>query len=236
MTEKEKNNILAAMTRAVAASPVLSYLGVRVRALRGRFYIERQSSEDGNAEVLGRITPLLAAKRALLLEVERRNGSWYEVAQGSASKLIKTIASDTKGRFHGLGSVDKTLRDSGKGLNRLPVKLKGKCRFVHADTGAICTAQDALFHYFGLPLEVISKPAIWYSYHRTPRIVEFSKDRTRVLVRFSAATLSGTFGGTCLYAKRDGKWAAYRIRPSESGDIPSAEAWLVRRKWHEWSR
>jgi hypothetical protein len=61
LTEKEKSKILAAMTRAVAASPVLSYLGVRVRALRGRFYVERESSEDEGADVLGRITPLLAA-------------------------------------------------------------------------------------------------------------------------------------------------------------------------------
>lgn len=235
LTEKEKNKLLASMSKAVAASPVLSHLGVQVRALRGRFYIERQSSDDGNTELLGRITPLLAAKGALLLEVERRNGSWYEVDQGSAPKLIEAIASDTKGRFHGLGSVDKVLRKSGKGLNRLPVKMKGKCQFVYAETGDACTAQDALFHYFGLPLEVIAEPAVWYSYHRTPRIVEFSKDRTRVLVRFTAASLSGTFGGTCLYAKRDGKWAAYRIRPSESADIASAETWLVKRKWSEWS-
>jgi hypothetical protein len=235
LTEKEKTNILAAMTRAVAASPVLSHIGVRVRALRGRFYVERESSEGEVANVLGRITPLLAAKGALLLEVERRIGSWYEVDQGSAPKLIKAIASDTKGRFHGLGSVDKVLRKAGKGLNRLLVKMKGKCQFVYAETGADCTAQDALFHYFGLPLEVIAEPAVWYSYHRTPRIVEFSKDRTRVLVRFSAASLSGTFGGTCLYAKRDGKWAAFRIRPSESRDIASAETWLVKRKWNEWS-
>ena len=234
LTDEEKTKILAAMTRAVAASPVLSHLGVQVRALRGRFYVERQSSDDGIAEVLGRITPLLAAKGALLLEVERRNGSWYEVDQGSAPKLIKAIASDTKGRFHGLGSVDKVLRKSGKGLNRLPVKLKGKCQFVYAETGAVCTAQDALFHYFGLPLEVIAEPAVWYSYHRTPRIVEFSEDRTRVLVRFTAESLSGSFGGTCLYAQRDEKWAAFRIRPSESGDIASAEAWLVKRKWKEW--
>ena len=177
---------------------------------------------------------MLAAKGALLLEVQGRSGSWREVAQGSAPTLVKAIASDTKGRFHGLGSVDKVLRKSGKGLTRLPVKMKGKCQFVYAETGAVCTAQDALFHYFGLPLEVIAEPAVWYSYHRTPRIVEFSKDRTRVLVRFMAESLSGTFGGTCLYAQRDDKWAAYRIKPSESRDIASAEAWLVKRKWREW--
>jgi hypothetical protein len=32
------------------------------------------------------------------------------------------------------------------------------------------------------------------------------------------------FGGTCLYSQRDDKWAAYRIKPSESRDIASAEA------------
>jgi hypothetical protein len=224
LTEKEKNKLLAVTTRAVAASPVLSYLGIQVRALRGRFYIERESSQDEVADVMGRITPLLGAKDALLLEVQGRSGIWREVAQGSPAKLIKVIASDTKGRFHGLGSVDKVLRKSGKGMNRLPVKMKGKCQFVYAETGADCTAQEALFHYFGLPLEVIAEPAVWYSYHRTPRIVEFSKDRTRVLVRFTAESLSGTFGGTCLYAQRDEKWAAYRIRPSESRDIASADA------------
>jgi hypothetical protein len=185
--------------------------------------------------LVSQVDGLPFAKGALLLEVERQNGSWYEVDQGSAPKLIKAIASDSKGRFHGLGSVDKVLRKSGKGLNRLPVKIKGKCQFVYAETGADCTAQDALFHYFGLPLEVIAEPAVGYSYHRTPRIVEFSKDRTRVLVRFTAASLSGSFGGTCLYAQRDEKWAASRIRPSENRDIASAEAWLVKRKWNEWS-
>jgi hypothetical protein len=152
--------------------------------------------------------------------------------------VIKANASDTKGKFHGLGSVDKVLGKLGKGLNRLPVKMKEKCQFVYAETGAVCTAQDALFHYFGLPLGVIAEPTVWFSYHRTPLIVEFSEDRTRVLVRFMAESLSVTFGGTfcgtCLYAQRDENWAAYRIRPSESRDIASAEAWLVKRKWKEW--
>jgi hypothetical protein len=42
------------------------------------------------------------------------------------------------------------------------------------------------------------------------------------------------FGGTCLYALRDGRWVACRIRPSESRDIATAEAWLEKRKWREW--
>lgn len=185
--------------------------------------------------MMGRITPLAAAKGALLLEAENRSGSWSEIAKGSAQKLIKVVASDTKGRFHGLGSVDKVLRKTGKGLSRLPVKKQGKCKFVYTDTGAACTAQEALFHYFGLPLDVIAEPSEWYSYHRVPQIVEASKDRTRVLVRFSAMSWSGeSFGGTCLYAKRDGQWGAYPIKPSESRSIATAEVWLVKRKWEAW--
>jgi hypothetical protein len=43
-----------------------------------------------------------------------------------------------------------------------------------------------------------------------------------------------SFGGTCLYIQRDGRWAAYTIKPSESQTIAQAEAWLVKRKWRAW--
>ena len=56
-----------------------------------------------------------------------------------------------------------------------------------------------------------------------------------MLVRFGAMSMLGErFGGTCLYVRRDGRWGAYRIKPSESRDIASAEAWLVKRKWRQW--
>jgi hypothetical protein len=178
---------------------------------------------------LGRITPLADE---LLLEVERR--SWNEIARGSAQKLIKAVANDTKGTFHGLGSLDHSLRKAGQGLTRLPMTVKDN-KFVYSGTDEGCTVQEAMFHFFGLPIEVIAQPALWYSYHRTPRIVEFAEDRTRVLVRFSAVSLSGSFGGTCLYAQRDGIWRAFPIRPRESRSIVTAEAWLVKRKWKAWS-
>jgi len=234
LTEKDKELLLATMTRAVAASPVLSHLGVRVRVLRGRYYLERElKNEEPPIELLGRITPLLAAQGDLLLEVERRNGSWYEVAKGSAQKLIKVVASDTRGKFHGLGSLDKVLRKTGKGLTRLPVKKKGG-KFVYAETGKPCTAQDTLFHYFGVPLEVIAEPAEWYAYHRVPSIVETNKKRSRVLVEFTAIGPFGDFGGTCLYALKNGEWEAYTIKPSENQSIATAEAWLEKRKWEAW--
>jgi hypothetical protein len=236
LTEKEKGTILAAMTRAIAASPVLSHLGVKVRTQRGRFYLDREFHEDDEleAEEMGRITPLLAAKGALLLEVQKSSGLWKEVAKGSAAKVINAVASDTRGTFHGLGSIDKSLRKSGIGLARLPVKKAGKTKFVYSENGAACSVQEALFHYFGLPLEVIAEPAEWYSYHRKPKIVEASKDKKRVLVNFSAIGPFGEFGGSCLYAERNGTWDAYTLRPSESRTIATAEAWLVKRKWEAW--
>ena len=227
------------MAKGIAASPVLSALGVQARGQRGRFSIERCAFDQDSEQCtigLGRITPLTSAKHDLLLETERRQGSWCEVAEGSAAKLIKVIASDSQGTFHGLGSLDASLRRLDEGQARLPVTLNDKRQFVYADTGEGCTAQEALFHYFGLPVAVVAEPSGWYSYHRTPSIIEASEDRTRVLVRFTAASLSGeSFGGTCLYVCHDGQWGAYTIRPSESQTIAQAEAWLGKRKWRAWS-
>ena len=193
------------MTKDVASSPVLTGLGLQLRVQRGRFYPERPLGDTAGVEVWGRITPL-ADSDDLLLEQEHRKGSWSEIARGSARKLIKTIASDTKGTFHGLGRLDKALRRAGKGLERLPLKREGKSRFLYTGTDDECSAQEALFHYFGLPLDVLVEPSEWYSYHRKPTIVESSTDRSRVLVRFGAMSSSGeSFGGTCLYAQRDGR-------------------------------
>jgi hypothetical protein len=223
----EQQQLLTQMTEEIARSPVLSAFGVQVRFLRGRFYVERPTA--GGSLVWGRITPV---DGDLLLEVERR--SWKAVVSGTAEKLIKAIASDTRGTFHGLGSLDQSLRRAGQGLTRQPLKFDSG-RFVYADTDEGCSVQEALFHCFGLPVQVIAQPALWYSYHRTPHLMEFSEDHSRVLVRFSAVSGSGEpFGGTCLYALREGQWGAYPIKPSESRNIATAEAWLVKRKWKAW--
>jgi hypothetical protein len=235
LSDDEKKKHLVAMTKEIAASPVLTGLGLGVRSQRGRFYLERSLGEEESAgvEAWGRVTPL-ADSDDLLLEQERRKGSWSEIARGSARKLIKAVASDTKGTFHGLGAVDKVLRKSSKGLERLTVQRKGTT-FAYAGSGEVCSPQEALFHYFGLPLHVLVEPSEWYSFHRKPMIVEGSKDRSRVLVRFGAMSSSGeSFAGTCLYACREGRWGAYRIKPTQGGDIASAEAWLVMRKWKQW--
>src|SRR3954447_19657386 len=163
LSADEQQQLLTKMAGEIARSPVLSAFAIRVRLLRGRFYVERPT--PGGVESWGRITPV---KDDLLLEVEQRR--WKEVATGSPQKLIKVIAGDARGTFHGLGSLDQSLRKAGLGLTRLPMKLKDN-EFVYADTGEGCSVQEALFHFFGLPVEVIAEPAVWYSYHRTPHIV-----------------------------------------------------------------
>jgi hypothetical protein len=235
LSAPEKKTLLAALTDLIAASPVLTGLGAQVLSARGRFYIECPLGDDDDSaavESWGRITPL-DGSGDLLLEQEHRKGSWSEIVRGSARRLIDTIAGDSQGTFHGLGSLDKALRRAGKGIERVAVKREGKTKFVYAETNETCSVQEALFHYFGLPLPVLIEPSDWYSLHRKPTIVEANEDH--VLVRFRAMSSSGeSFGGTCLYARRDGQWGAYRIKPSESRDIASAEAWLVKRKWREW--
>ncbi|MGO8749983.1 MAG: hypothetical protein ACLQNE_28895 [Thermoguttaceae bacterium] len=212
LAEGEKDEILATLRKAIAASPVLSSFGVEVQASRGRFYIERQREDEDSSpymEEWGRITPLAGEKNELLLEAKGRRGGWFEVARGSARGLIGVITNDREGTFHGLGALDKSLRRSGKGPSRLRVKRRGKTGFVYADTGKECGVQEALFHYFGIPVAIVAEPSDWYRYHREPKIVEVGKGRAAALVLFTGESWSGeTFGGTCLYFNRDGQWGA----------------------------
>jgi hypothetical protein len=174
---------------------------------------------------------------SFLLEVEHRTGQWSKVAAGSIKKLIASVARDAGGKFHCLGSLERSLRQAAQaGLARLPTKQVGPVEFAFVEAGKVRSVQECLFHHFGVPIHVIARPAGWYSYHRRPRIVECSESGTRVLVRFTALSWSGEeFGGTCLYAKRDERWNCYTIRPRESRDIATAEAWLVKRNWQAWS-
>lgn len=228
LADDEQKNLLAQMTEEIPRSPVLSAFGIQVELRRGRFYVERPGPEG--VTVWGRITPL---KDILLLEVQHR--SWKEVAKGSARKIIQTIANDTQGTFHGLGSLEKSLRKAGNGLSRQKVKSKGKATFTYSEGVESCGVQEALFHFFGLPIEIIAEPTLWYSYRRKPQFVEYSGDHTKVLVRFSATSWSGEdFGGTCLYLLNGDEWGAFTIKPSESQSIATAEKWLVKRKWKPW--
>lgn len=236
---EEADQISARLKAAIDRSPVLRTFGVLVRSLRSRFYLEwRWNLPDQPEEIsnYGRITPLQTSPGELLLEAPYGQNQWSKIGTGSPDKLIDLVAGDAKGTFHGLGALDRSLRDAAKlGLERLKVTNPGACKFSYSETGKPCSVQEALYHFFGLPIQIIAQPAGWYSCHRTPEIVEFSDDRTRVLVRFTAMSWSGeTFGGTCLYLKRNELWGVYTIRPNQSQDITTAEAWLVKRNWKSW--
>lgn len=231
----EKERCLSAMKRAIDRAPVLSSLCVQAQASRGRFYVKREFiSYNGKSavEVLGRISPLADSNGDFLLETEWRLAAWSEVKRGNVQTVMKTIADDTRGRFHGLGSLNGFLRKAG-GLNRAPVDRMG-LEFLYQDSEEKCTTQEALYHYFGMPISVIVEPRQWYLYHRQPIIVEASEDRTRVLVDFVKGGVSGDFSGTVLYLIKEGNWAVFTIRPSESKSIASAETWIKKRHWENW--
>lgn len=239
LSKNEQDQVLAELVAAINRSPILMAFLVRVEVLRNRFYLEWRWDPDNHPDqwsTHGRITPLDDGSGHFLLETGHGRNSWSEFATGSPEKLIKAVASDNKGTFHGLGSLDRSLRRAAQdGLTTLPVRQVSAAEFAFADTGKGCTVQDTLHYYFGLPIHVIAQPAGWYSCHRTPRIAEFSQDKTRVLVRFTALSWSGeSFGGTCLYVNRNERWGAYVIKPNQSENIATAEAWLAKRKWESW--
>src|SRR3954454_18729823 len=90
LSDDEKKKLLAAMTREVAASPVLTGLGLRVRSQRGRFYLERPLGEGESAgvEAWGLVTPL-ADLNDLLLDQDGHKRSWSEIVRGSVKKIMK---------------------------------------------------------------------------------------------------------------------------------------------------
>ena len=151
LTETEQAGIVRSLEKGIAASPVLSAFGLKVRVARGRFYIERQrQNEDSEpyTEVWARISPLAGAKKELLLEKPYRKGTWSEVARGQAAKLIKAIAGDTRGTFHGLGFLDASLRRLGKGQERLPMIVDDQGKFVYTDTGKGCSTAGGVVPLF----------------------------------------------------------------------------------------
>jgi len=147
---------------------VLTALNIRARALRGRFYIEQlwqdSSIDELEVVVIGRLTPLVATRERLLLEVEKSSGNWYEVKTGFAKSLIDHIANDAKGTFHGLGTLNRNLVLGGN--QGLPVKMDKEFNLIYESTCETCSAQEALYHFFGVPIPVIVEPSGWYMYHR----------------------------------------------------------------------
>ena len=222
------------MDKSIKSSPVLTGLNFRVRSLRARFYYE-QVFPDSDIETVGRVTPLVTPKDNLLLEVEVGHGNWKEIAKGKVRTITNAISGDKKGTFHGLGLLNKSIRIAKKnGLDKLEIIRKEKYSFYYPGEDKECGVQEVLFHYYGVPIYIISEPREWYAYHRIPHVREIDKN-DNILVDFMSVTRRGDdFGGTCLYMKKDGKWIFFRIKPSQSNTIDSSILWLEKRKWKDW--
>jgi hypothetical protein len=212
LEKDEREKLRQSLTAAVERSPILRAFEFEVRSTRGRFYLEwtwQLPYQEPVTYTRGRITPLDDSTGKLLLEVEFRHGRWSQIDGGGAAKSINNVAGDKEGTFHGLGSLDQSLRETEKERKQIGAIKKGKGRFVDADSGRSLSVQEALFYCFAMPIQTIAQPTGWYSRHRQPHIAEHSKDRSRVLVRFMTSSLSGeSFGGTCLYLKHDSGWGA----------------------------
>lgn len=205
---------------------------VEARLSRGRLYVYGPEGDDEGP--WGRITPIDGSGDRYLLDAPRGAG-WREVAQGSLSKALRSIAEDDVGTFHGLGAIEKLVKRGSSTDEPAGQVTLADGRFVRAGDGSPCSVGEVLHLYFGMPLSVAREPVIWYERHREPSIAEFDVDRKRILVRFEQVSFSGDrFGGTCLYALVDGSWGAYGVKPSESGSIRAAEAWLVKKEWEGW--
>ncbi len=237
LSKVEKERILLILREGINDSPVLSALDIRVRSLRGRFYYERlwqyEDEEKPEIEIIGRATPLDGFDDKLLMEVEQKKGSWSEYVKGKPKKVAKAIASDSEGTFHGLGSLDASLRRAS-GLTRQEMIVHDNFQFVYAKRKREATVQEALYHFFGVPIKVIAEPREWYIYHRRPKIVEMNEEKTAVLVSFTAASWTGSFGGITLYAMHNGEWGEFSIKPNQSKSIASSLAWLEKREWKAW--
>lgn len=200
LPEKDLRRLHARGVKFVEESIILRDLVENVQLSRGRLYLWR-----GPDDLMARITPL--GPRSMLLEAPRRN-SWIEHKRGQLATVLKAVEGDSKGAFHGLGSL------VAKGSR---------------------SAQVVLHRDLKIPVRIIAEPECWYSMHRKPVIAEVSDSNDRVLVRFVAHGMTASFHGTCMYALRDGEWGCYTIKPGASETIATAENWLGKRDWNGWT-
>src|SRR5580704_9661563 len=113
----EAEQISTELQAAVDRSSILRAFGVQVRALRSRFYLDWRWDPVGRPEEVlchGRITPLQQLPGELLLEAPYGRDQWSRAGTGSPEQLIKLLAADTKGTFHGLGALNKSLHHAAK--------------------------------------------------------------------------------------------------------------------------
>src|SRR5436190_8694876 len=87
----EAEQISKKLKVGIDCSPVLKALGVQVRLLRSRFYLEWRWDplhETREVSTYGRMTPLQTQPGELLLEAPYGRDQWSRIGKGSPGQLI----------------------------------------------------------------------------------------------------------------------------------------------------
>ena len=211
LSKEQKDEFLKLLEQGITSSPVLTGLNIRVRSLRGRFYLEKpwyDPEEEAEMETIGRVTPISGKRDIFLLDAQKTNGNWYEVMRGTLQEVLHDIANDERGTFHGLGVLEKNLRKASDSSTHPEIDMQDNYQFRYVGTEEVCTVPEVLYHVFGVPIPVIAEPREWYAYYRTPKIIEVSEDNTSITVEFTKLdTYYGReVGDTCVYKKQDEMW------------------------------
>jgi hypothetical protein len=214
LSKEQKDRILKSINLELSSSPVMVALNSKIRVLRGRFYVEKPiyiADEEDEKEIIARITPIEGKKNPLLLDAKKADENWYEITRGSIKKVVDRIINDKRGTFHGLGALDDSLRKTEGSQKQNYIEMRENLKFVYLTNGEECTAQEALYFFFGIPIPLIAEPREYYLYNRNPKIIDVNKERTKVIVEFTKLDMyfGRKFGDTCMYKKEDGKWDIY---------------------------
>ena len=231
LTKEQAEPLLKSLNQSIQKSPVLAELGHTVTFSRGRFYIQQTTMPT---EVIGRITPLSEPEQSFLFETGSSDSGWHHQKKGKLRSMTNALSNEGAETFYRLGDLDDSIKNTSE--NNPVIVKAGATDFQYQDSNQqLCSVQVVLYHYFQLPIPVIAEPREWYAYHRSPQFVGISDENTKVLVQFSASSMSGaTFGGVCLYIKQADQWAIYRIKPNQSDNIDTAVQWLEKREWKGW--
>jgi hypothetical protein len=117
LTPAARDELLEALRRNVAKSPVLAELHVEVTAARGFFHFSRRYPGDDRPFEIARAVPL-AEDATLMLEAQSSRATYYFVAKGKPATIVRALAMDTAGTFHGLGAIERHARTTKGGLVR----------------------------------------------------------------------------------------------------------------------
>ncbi|MEZ6087050.1 MAG: hypothetical protein R3C05_03250 [Pirellulaceae bacterium] len=218
LTNYERSQAERRIYGAIASSPVLRELEIGYERDGNTFYLIRKGEPDRSP--LARIRPS-AKGSSFVLEAPTDEG-WDFFGQGTPNRVIKLFCNDTLGTFHGLGSIDQTLRDIP--FEKLRVDRFSDRQFCFHETKKPCSVQETLYFYFGIPLEIVMQPEELYRRHGRPMLLAASDDESRILVRFCHASSSNpSIIGYGYYALINDHWYGVPIPSDEGGTVEQAD-------------